>query len=133
MNIGEAAKASGLSAKMIRHYERTGLVRPADRTGSNYRVYRLTDVAILRFVKQARRLGFSIGQIAAMLELWQDRSRPSGEVERLINRHLAELDQRIRETKAMKETVEYLASHCRGDLRPECPILDELAENRQAP
>ncbi|MFL9964646.1 Cu(I)-responsive transcriptional regulator [Paraburkholderia sediminicola] len=127
MNIGEAAKASGVSAKMIRHYERTGLIKPAGRTGSNYRVFGSTDIKILRFVKQARHLGFSIRQIATMLELWQNRSRPSGEVERLINQHLAELDCRIREMTAMKETVENLAVHCRGDSRPECPILEGLS------
>ncbi|MFM0597236.1 MerR family transcriptional regulator [Paraburkholderia dilworthii] len=131
MNIGEAAKASGVSPKMIRHYEQTGVIRSAGRTGSNYRVYGSTDIEILRFVKQARGFGFSIRQIAAMVELWQNRSRLRVEVDSLIDEHLAELDQRIREMKAMKETVEYLASHCRGDSRPECPILDELAENRQ--
>ncbi|SAL62365.1 MerR family transcriptional regulator [Caballeronia choica] len=124
MNIGEAARASRVSAKMIRHYERTGLIKPAGRTGSNYRVFSSTDIEILRFVKQARHLGFSISQIATMLALWQNRSRPSGEVERLINQHLAELDCRIREITAMKQTMENLAIHCRGDSRPECPIPD---------
>ncbi|MFM0509269.1 MerR family DNA-binding protein [Paraburkholderia sp. RL17-373-BIF-A] len=109
MNIGEAAKASGVSAKMIRHYEQTALINPVGRTGSNYRVYGSTDIEILHFVKQARHLGFSIKQIATMLELWQNRSRPSDEVESLINQHLAELDSRIREMTAMKETVENLA------------------------
>ncbi|CAB3805174.1 Cu(I)-responsive transcriptional regulator [Pararobbsia alpina] len=131
MNIGEAAKASGMSAKMIRHYEQTGLIKPAGRTGSNYRAYGSTDIEILRFVKQTRRLGFSMKQIELLLELWQNRSRPSSEVKRLATEHIAELDRRIRETTAMKETLEYLASHCRGDSRPECPILDELAGHRQ--
>jgi MerR family transcriptional regulator, copper efflux regulator len=93
MNISDAAKASGVSATMIRHYEQIGLIMPAGRTtGSNCRVFGSPDTEILRFVKQARHLGFPINQIAIMLELWQNRSRPSGEVERLINRHLAELN-----------------------------------------
>ncbi|MFM0007682.1 Cu(I)-responsive transcriptional regulator [Paraburkholderia dipogonis] len=131
MNIGETAKASGVSAKMIRHYEQTGLIKPAKRSRSNYRVYGSTDVEMLRFLKQARRLGFSIEQIATVLELWQNRSRPRGEVERLIGKHIEELDCRIRDTTAMKESVQNLAAHCSGDSRPECPILDGLSESRQ--
>ena len=127
MNIGEAAQASGVSAKMIRHYEQAGLIRPALRTESNYRVYSPNDVEVLRFVKQARRLGFSTKQIALLLALWEDRSRPSSEVKRLTKTHIAELDQRIRELTEMKETLEHLIKHCRGDSRPECPILDGLA------
>ena len=127
MNIGEAAKASGVSAKMIRHYEETGLIRPATRTQSNYRVYSPKDVEVLRFVKQARRLGFSMKRVALLLGLWEDCSRPSREVKRLAKEHIAELDLRLRELTEMKETLEYLAKHCRGDSRPECPILEELA------
>jgi MerR family copper efflux transcriptional regulator len=130
MNIGEAAAASGVSAKMIRHYEEAGLIRPATRTESNYRVYSPNDVEVLRFVRQARRLGFSMKQIALLLGLWEDRSRPSSEVKRLAKEHIAELDLRIRELTEMKETLEHLAQHCRGDSRPECPILDELAAQR---
>lgn len=131
MNIGEASKLSSVPAKMIRYYERVGIVRPAHRTESNYRTYGHAEVEVLRFVSRARRLGFSMKQISLLLGLWQDRSRPSREVKRLANEHIAELDQRIREMTAMKETLEHLASHCRGDSRPECPILDELAGNRQ--
>ena len=127
MNIGEAAKASGMPAKMIRHYEEAGLIRPASRTASNYRVYTMNDVEVLRFVKQARRLGFATGQICELLALWQDRDRPSREVKRLANEHIVELDRRIRELKLMKETLEHLVRHCKGDARPECPILDALA------
>lgn len=127
MNIGEAAQASRVSAKMIRHYEEAGLIRPAMRTQSNYRVYSPNDVEVLRSVKQARRLGFSMNQIAVLLGLWEDRSRPSSEVKRLANEHIRELDRRIRELMQMKETLEHLVKHCRGDSRPECPILDELA------
>jgi MerR family copper efflux transcriptional regulator len=127
MNIGEAAKASGVSAKMIRHYEEAGLIRPAMRTQSNYRVYAPNDVEVLRFVKQARRLGFSMNQIATLLGLWEDRSRPSSKVKHLVKEHIGELDRRIRELMEMKKTLENLAEHCRGDARPECPILDALA------
>ncbi|MBC8751883.1 MULTISPECIES: Cu(I)-responsive transcriptional regulator [Paraburkholderia] len=130
MNIGEVAKASGMAAKMIRHYEEAGLIKPAARTESNYRVYTSTDVEVLRFVKQARRLGFATNQIAALLALWQDRNRPSSEVKRLAKEHIAELDRRIRELTGMKETLEHLAKHCHGDSRPECPILDALASGR---
>jgi MerR family copper efflux transcriptional regulator len=127
MNIGEAAEASGVSAKMIRHYEEAGLIRPAKRTQSNYRVYLQNDVEVLRFVKQARRLGFSMNQIALLLGLWEDRSRPSSEVKRVAKEHIGELDRRIRELMEMKKALEDLVKHCRGDSRPECPILDELA------
>ncbi|MDT8840185.1 Cu(I)-responsive transcriptional regulator [Paraburkholderia fungorum] len=130
MNIGEAAKLSSVPAKMIRYYEQIGLVRSVHRTRSNYRTYGQAEVEVLRFVDRARRLGFSMKQTALLLELWQDRSRPGSEVKRLATEHIAELDQRIREMTAMKSTLEYLASHCRGDSRPECPILDELAGNR---
>ncbi|MCG5078978.1 MerR family DNA-binding protein [Paraburkholderia tagetis] len=115
---------------MIRHYEETGLVKPASRTGSNYRVYGSTDIETLRFVRQARRLGFPMKQIAVLLGLWQDRSRPSSEVKRLAKQHIAELDLRLQELNEMKETLEYLVQHCKGDSRPECPILDELAGTR---
>ncbi|MEA3118804.1 MAG: MerR family transcriptional regulator, copper efflux regulator [Paraburkholderia sp.] len=127
MNIGEAAKASGVSAKMIRHYEEAGLIRPAMRTQSNYRVYLPNDVEVLRFVRQARRLGFSMNQIATLLGLWKDHSRPSSKVKHLVKEQIGELDRRIRELMEMKKTLENLAEHCRGDARPECPILDALA------
>jgi Cu(I)-responsive transcriptional regulator len=97
MNIGEVAKSSGMSTKMIRHYEETGLIRAATRTGANYRVYTPRDVQVLRFVRQARHLGFSTKQIAVLLALWEDRSRSSGEVKRLANEHIANLNLRIQE------------------------------------
>jgi MerR family transcriptional regulator, copper efflux regulator len=127
MNIGEAAKSSGVSAKMIRHYEGAGLIQPATRTDSNYRVYTQKDVAVLRFVGRARQMGFSMKQISILLSLWEDRSRPSSEVKRLTKAHIAELDQRIRELTEMRDALTHLAEHCRGDTRPECPILDALA------
>jgi MerR family copper efflux transcriptional regulator len=104
MNIGEVAKSSGMSTKMIRHYEETGLIRAATRTGANYRVYTPRDVQVLRFVRQARHLGFSTKQIAVLLALWEDRSRSSGEVKRLANEHIANLNLRIQELVEMRDT-----------------------------
>ena len=127
MNIGETAKSSGVSAKMIRHYEGVGLIHPATRTDSNYRVYTHKDVSVLRFVGRARQMGFSIKQISVLLSLREDRTRPSSEVKQLAKAHLAELDQRIRELAEMRDTLVSLADDCRGDARPECPILDALA------
>jgi len=127
MNIGEAAKASGVSAKMIRHYEEAGLIPAATRTESNYRVYSTNDVAMLHFIKQARRLGFAMKQIALLLSLWQDRSRSSREVKALAREHVDELNLRIRELTEMRDTLDNLVKHCRGDSRPECPILEGIS------
>ncbi|CAN7171328.1 Cu(I)-responsive transcriptional regulator [Paraburkholderia hospita] len=127
MNIGEVAKSSGMSAKMIRHYEETGLIRAAARTGSNYRVYTSRDVQVLRFIQQARHLGFSTRQIAVLLALWEDHSRTSGEVKRLANAHIADLNLRIQELMEMRDTLQHLAAHCKGDSRPDCPILEKMA------
>ena len=130
MNIGEVAKASGVSAKMVRHYEESGLIRPATRSESNYRTYSQNDVEVLRFVKRARTLGFPMKQIAMLLALWEDRSRPSSEVKQLARQHIAELNARIAELTEMRDTLEHLARHCRGDSRPECPILEGLTASR---
>ena len=127
MNIGEVAKASGVSAKMIRHYEEAGLIPAATRTESNYRVYSTNDVAMLHFIKQARRLGFAMKQIALLLSLWQDRSRSSREVKELAREHVDELNLRIRELTEMRDTLDNLVKHCRGDSRPECPILEGIS------
>ncbi|RQS71513.1 Cu(I)-responsive transcriptional regulator [Burkholderia sp. Bp8963] len=127
MNIGEVAKSSGVSAKMIRHYEESGLIRPATRTDSNYRLYTRRDVEVLRFIRRARHLGFSTKQISALLALWEDRDRPSSEVKHLVAEHIDDLNERIRELVEMRDTLKYLSDHCRGDNRPDCPILDELA------
>jgi len=127
MNIGEAAKASGVSAKMIRHYEEAGLIPAATRTESNYRVYSTNDVAMLHFIKQARRLGFAMKQIALLLSLWQDRRRSSREVKALAREHVDELNLRIRELTEMRDTLDNLVKHCRGDSRPECPILEGIS------
>jgi len=126
-NISEAAEASGVSAKMIRHYEETGLIPKAGRTVAGYRIYREADVHILRFVRRARDLGFSMKEIAGLLGLWQDRRRASSDVKRMANRHIAELDARIAVLQGMRRTLEHLAHCCHGDDRPDCPILDDLA------
>jgi len=127
MNIGEAARHSGVSAKMIRHYEGIGLISKAARSYSGYRTYSASDVHTLRFVRQARSLGFSIKQIGQLLGLWRNQRRPSSKVKALAQEHIAELDARIAEMQAMKRTLQALAEHCHGDERPECPILDGLA------
>ena len=127
MNIGAAAKHSGVSAKMIRHYEGIGLISKAARTYSGYRTYAASDVHTLRFIRQARNLGFSIKQIEQLLGLWRNQRRPSSKVKALAQEHMAELDARIAEMQAMKRTLQELAAHCHGDERPECPILDGLA------
>jgi len=130
MNIGEAAKRSGVSARMIRHYEGIGLIPAAKRVESGYRTYGGHDVHTLRFVRHARSLGFPVKQIEQLLGLWRNQRRPSSKVKALALAHIAELDARIRDLEAMKHTLEHLAVHCRGDERPECPILDELADAR---
>lgn len=127
MNIGEAAAASGISAKMIRYYETVGLIRPAERTLANYRDFAERDVNELRFIKRARSLGFSVEEIARLLELWRDRGRPSREVKAIAARHVVELDARIAEMQAMADTLRHLAHACAGDDRPDCPILKDLA------
>jgi Cu(I)-responsive transcriptional regulator len=127
MNIGQAARASGVSAKMIRHYEEIGLIGKARRTGAGYRVYGETDLHTLRFIGQARNLGFSIEQIKTLLGLWNNQRRTSRKVKELAQRHIEELDDRIRELQEIKQTLSHLIRCCHGDHRPECPILDSLA------
>jgi MerR family transcriptional regulator, copper efflux regulator len=126
-NIGEAAQATGVSAKMIRHYESIGLIRPADRTFANYRIYSGNDLHTLRFIKRGRSLGFSIKQIEVLLGLWGKRGRSSAQVKKLALQHVTELDARIAEMRAMRDTLHRLAERCHGDERPECPILEDLA------
>ena len=126
MNISQAAAASGVSAKMIRHYEAIGLVHKPRRNSANYRLYSEADVHVLRFVRAARELGFSMSQIGELLDLWRDRRRPSRKVKALVTGHLRELELRIAELQAMKSSLEHLAAHCHGDERPECPILERL-------
>ena len=127
MNIGEAARASGLSAKMIRYYESIGVIEPAGRTEAGYRVYDARDVHLLRFVKRARSLGFPVERINRLVALWRDQHRASAEVKRIALAQIGELEQRIGELETMKRTLEHLAAHCHGDHRPDCPILDDLA------
>jgi MerR family transcriptional regulator, copper efflux regulator len=126
-NIGEAAAATGVSAKMIRHYEQAGLIPRASRTFAGYRLYADADLHRLRFIKRGRNLGFSMKQIEVLLGLWNDATRESAEVKRLAQAHADELGRRIDEMQAMRRTLEDLAKHCRGNARPECPILDDLA------
>jgi MerR family transcriptional regulator, copper efflux regulator len=128
MNIGEAARATGVTAKMIRYYESVGLLNPVGRTQSGYRVYGEQEVHALRFVRQARRLGFLVEDIRKLLALWQDRSRASAEVKSIAMEHVAELNRRIAELTDMRDTLSHLANHCHGDARPDCPILDRLAQ-----
>ena len=128
MNIGEAAHASGVSAKMIRHYEEVGLMPHVARTEAGYRQYSARDVHTLRFIRRARDLGFSMAEIAELLKLWQNKRRASADVKRIALAHADDLHRRIEEMTAMKRTLERLAQCCHGDHRPDCPILDELAE-----
>ena len=127
MNIGEAAKASGVSAKMIRHYESVGLFPEAIRTESGYRQYTDKEVSTLRFIRQSRDLGFSIEQIGELLGLWQNSKRPSRQVKALAQAHIQELDEKLKELQAMKATLEHLVHCCHGDDRPDCPIIESLA------
>ena len=127
MTIGAAARLSGVSAKMIRWYEETGLLAPAARSESGYRHYGPADLHTLRFVRRARDLGFSVGAIADLLALWRDRARPSAGVKAIALEHIADLRRRITELEGMARTLERLAETCCGDGRPDCPILDALA------
>lgn len=127
MNIGKASQATGVSAKMIRYYESVGLIRPSERTESNYRDFSERDLNDLRFIRRARGLGFSIEEISRLLSLWRDNSRPSREVKAMAQKHLVDLDARILEMREMADTLRHLANCCAGDERPDCPILSDLA------
>ena len=127
MNIGQAASASGVSAKMIRHYEALGLLPAAQRTESGYRQYAQNDVHTLRFIRHSRDLGFSLTEISELVSLWQNRRRPSRQVKALAETHIRELEHKAAELWAMKSALERLANCCHGDDRPECPILEGLA------
>jgi len=127
-DIGRAAKESGVSVKMLRHYEAIGLLPKVARTFANYRVYSANDVHTLRFIRRARTLGFSMDDIRELLGLWQSRSRPSAAVKKIADAHIDALKAKILELQSMVKTLEHLAHHCQGDHRPECPILDDLAK-----
>ena len=133
MNIGQAAAASGVSAKMIRYYESIGLMPKIVRTESGYRVYSEHDVHTLRFIRRARDLGFSVEQIADLVSLWQDRERASKDVKTIALEHVSVLERKIRELQEMASTLKHLARTCHGDGRPQCPILEELANDDAAP
>jgi len=126
-NIGLASKASGVSVKMIRHYESIGLLKKVTRTQANYRLYSEADVHTLRFIKRARTLGFSIDDIRELLSLWQNKSRPSASVKKVAAGHVEDLKRRIAEMQAMVSTLGHLMHNCHGDQRPDCPILEDLA------
>ena len=128
MNIGEASTASGVSAKMIRYYESIGLIEAAERNPAGYRRYCPADVQTLRFVKRARSLGFSVGQMRELLALWRDEKRASSDVKRLALAHVAVLEAKAREIAEVSQALRHLAERCEGDHRPDCPIIDDLAE-----
>ncbi|HLO93350.1 MAG TPA: Cu(I)-responsive transcriptional regulator [Burkholderiaceae bacterium] len=127
LNIGEAAARSGVSAKMLRHYESLGLLGEVPRTESGYRQYSEREVHLLRFIRRGRDLGFSMAEIAELLKLWQDRRRASSQVKKIAQAHIADLDRRLAEMQAMRQTLLQLTQCCHGDERPDCPILDGLA------
>jgi MerR family copper efflux transcriptional regulator len=131
MNIGDASRASGVSPKMIRHYESLGLIPTAARSDAGYRRYSANDVHLLAFIARARDLGFSIAEIAQLVGLWQDRTRPSAKVKALALEHIERLERKVRELLEMKATLQQLAASCHGDDRPECPILDSLASGEE--
>jgi len=127
MNIGQAAAASGISAKMIRYYESIGLIAPPARSDAGYRVYGEQDVHALRFLRRARDLGFSVTRMGELLALWRDRSRASADVKRIALEHVRELEDKALALRQMADTLRHLADHCHGDARPDCPIIGELA------
>jgi Cu(I)-responsive transcriptional regulator len=132
-SIGRAAELSGVTAKMIRHYESLGLIPKVARTLGDYRVYTESEIHILRFIRRARGLGFSMGEIETLLSLWRDQRRASREVKRLALKHVAELDAKIEELQSMRDALAGLAAHCHGDARPDCPILDDLGRVPASP
>lgn len=128
MRIQQASRQSGMPAKTIRFYEDIGLVRPAARSANGYRQFSDTDVRTLKFIHRARKLGFSVEDIQKLLSLWQDKKRASADVKKLALAHVNEIEARIRELESVKHAILHLSDRCHGDERPECPILDELAE-----
>ena len=127
LDIGRASKASGVSVKMIRHYEAIELLKNVVRTYANYRVYSASDVHTLRFIKRARALGFAMQDVRQLLALWQNKSRPSASVKKIAGGHMQDLKRRILEMQSMVATLEHLTHNCHGDSRPDCPILEDLA------
>lgn len=127
VDIGSAARTSGVSVKMVRHYEAIGLLKKVARTDANYRMYSEKDIHVLRFIRRARVLGFPMEDVRGLLSLWQNRARPSASVKRIARGHLESLERRIAEMQSMAATLQHLVHNCHGDQRPECPILEDLA------
>jgi MerR family transcriptional regulator, copper efflux regulator len=127
-NVGEAARLSNISPKMVRHYESLGLLPAVPRSDAGYRQYTEKEIHILRFIRRGRDLGFSMADISELLKLWQNRRRPSASVKRIAAAQVAALDAKMAEMLAMRETLQHLILCCSGDQRPDCPILDELAD-----
>ena len=130
MNIGEAARTSGVPAKTIRYYESIGLIPAASRSESGYRSFAQMDIDTLRFVQRARGLGFSVKDVARLLDLWRDRSRASSDVKALATEQIGEIDRKVAELLSMRDSLQHLAEQCHGDHRPDCPILDGIAGDR---
>ena len=131
MNIGQLAKHSGVNAKLIRHYESIGLIPKASRTDSGYRSYSDNDIHILKFVRRARSLGFSMKEIKKLIGLWRNKSRPSRDVKMLASDHIKQLEQKIAELQAMVDSLRHLSKNCHGDHRPDCPILNKLESEEE--
>ena len=127
LDIGQAGKSSGVSVKMIRHYEAIGLLNAVARTDANYRIYNDANVHMLRFIKRARTLGFSVDAIRELLSLWQNKSRRSAAVKKVAAGHMDDLKRKIAEMQSMVSTLQHLTHNCHGDQRPDCPILEDLA------
>ncbi|SMP51520.1 Cu(I)-responsive transcriptional regulator [Noviherbaspirillum suwonense] len=127
MNIGQAAEAAGVNAKMIRYYESIGLISAASRTDAGYRQYNEKDIRTLRFIRRSRELGFSIERIKTLLSLWEDRGRKSSDVKELAGKYIAELDRDIEKLQSIRSQLQHLADCCHGDHRPDCPIIEDLA------
>lgn len=130
VTIGQASRLSGVSSKMIRHYEEIGLIGPAARSAGGYRIYAEPEVHTLRFIKRAREFGFAIADITRLLSLWRHR-HPSREVQKLARRHIAELDEKIQAMLGMRDALEQLLRHCPGDVRPDCPVIEALTSESQ--
>lgn len=126
MNIGTVAQRSGVPAKTIRYYESIGLITPAEREANDYRAYSTHDIRTLNFIKRARSLGFSVDEVRELLDLWRNRKRTSAAVKALVTRHLQALDGKIEELRVLRRTLAHLIEQCRGDYRPQCPIIDEI-------
>lgn len=133
LNIGQAANGSGVSAKMVRHYETIGLIPAPTRTSGNYRTYSEREVQMLRFIRRGRSLGFSMPEISRLLSLWLNCRRPSRQVQEIAIRHITELDRKIAELGSMRKTLQDLVGACHADERPYCPILDDLASRSPQP